>query len=47
MLPAEPGSAVRWGGGGQDGGFFYSEAMPESGVIWSEELLDRYLEDPK
>ena len=32
---------------GKTAGFFYSEAMRESGVIWSEVLLDQYLEDPK
>lgn len=28
-------------------GFFYSKAMRESGVVWTEELMDKYIEDPK
>jgi cytochrome c len=31
----------------QTKGFFYSKAMRESGVVWTEEYLDQYLEDPK
>ena len=28
-------------------GFKYSKAMLESGIVWDEELLDRYLKKPK
>jgi cytochrome c len=31
----------------QTKGFFYSKAMRESAVVWTEENLDQYLEDPK
>ena len=31
----------------QTTGFFYSEAMRKSGVVWTEENLDQYLADPK
>jgi cytochrome c len=32
---------------GKTPGFFYSKAMRDSGVVWDEGLLDKYLEDPK
>ena len=28
-------------------GFSYSEAMKNSGITWDEELLEKYLKDPK
>ena len=28
-------------------GFAYSEAMKNSGIVWNEETLDRYLENPR
>jgi len=28
-------------------GFKYSDAMKESGVVWDEDTLDKYLADPK
>jgi cytochrome c len=28
-------------------GFFYSKAMRESGVVWTEDFLIEYLQDPK
>ncbi len=31
----------------QTKGFFYSKAMRESEIVWTEENLDKYLEDPK
>lgn len=31
----------------QTKGFFYSKAMRDSKVVWSEEFLDTYIKDPK
>ena len=31
----------------QTKGFFYSKAMRESGVVWTEENLNQYMQDPK
>lgn len=31
---------------GQVKGFFYSKALRKSGVIWDEEMLDKYIENP-
>ena len=32
---------------GSVGGFKFSAAILESGIVWDEEILDRYLEKPK
>ena len=32
---------------GTEEGFKYSDAMKESGIVWSEETLDVYLTKPK
>ena len=33
--------------GGRDIGFNYSKAMRESGIVWNEETLGAYLENPR